>query len=40
MYPAPFDYVATESLDEALAVLAERGDEARCWRAGRASSRS
>ena len=34
MYPAPFDYVATESLDEALAVLAERGDEAKVLAGG------
>ena len=33
MYPAPFDYVATESLDEALAV-AERGDEAKVLAGG------
>jgi aerobic carbon-monoxide dehydrogenase medium subunit len=34
MYPAPFDYVATDSLDEALAVLAERGDEAKVLAGG------
>ena len=34
MYPAPFDYVATESLEEALAVLAERGDEAKVLAGG------
>ena len=34
MYPAAFDYVATDSLDEALAVLAERGDEAKVLAGG------
>jgi carbon-monoxide dehydrogenase medium subunit len=34
MYPAPFDYVATDTLDEALAVLAERGDEAKVLAGG------
>ena len=34
MYPAPFDYVATESLEEALAVLGEHGDEAKVLAGG------
>jgi aerobic carbon-monoxide dehydrogenase medium subunit len=34
MYPAPFDYVAPTSLDEALAALADRGDEARVLAGG------
>ena len=29
MKPAPFDFIAAESLDEALAALAELGDDAR-----------
>jgi carbon-monoxide dehydrogenase medium subunit len=32
--PAPFDYVAPKSLDEALAILAERGDEAKILAGG------
>ena len=34
MYPAPFDYVAPRSLDEAIAELSERGDEARVLAGG------
>jgi aerobic carbon-monoxide dehydrogenase medium subunit len=34
MYPARFDYEAPETLEEALAVLAERGDEARVLAGG------
>ena len=34
MYPAPFDYVATESLEEALAVLAEHGEDAKVLAGG------
>src|SRR4030095_13005247 len=34
MYPARFDYDAPTTLDEALAVLAERGDEARVLAGG------
>jgi CO/xanthine dehydrogenase FAD-binding subunit len=34
MKPPPFDYVRAESLDEALAVLAERGDEAKVLAGG------
>jgi len=34
MYPASFAYVAPTSLDEALAVLAERGDEAKVLAGG------
>ncbi len=34
MKPAPFDYVAPDSLEEALAVLAEHGDEAKILAGG------
>src|SRR4051794_36835718 len=34
MYPASFDYIAPTTLDEALAVLAERGDEAKVLAGG------
>ncbi len=34
MKPAPFDYTAPDSLDEALSVLAEHGDEARVLAGG------
>jgi carbon-monoxide dehydrogenase medium subunit len=34
MYPSRFDYVAPASLDEALAILAERGDEAKVLAGG------
>ena len=34
MKPAPFDYVRTECLEEAVAVLAEHGDEARVLAGG------
>lgn len=34
MYPAPFEYVAPRSLDEALATLAEHGDEAKLMAGG------
>ena len=34
MYPSRFDYVAPTSLDEALAVLAERGDDAKVLAGG------
>ncbi|MCY4396608.1 MAG: FAD binding domain-containing protein [Rhodospirillaceae bacterium] len=34
MKPAPFDYVRAESVDEAVAVLAEHGDEARVLAGG------
>lgn len=34
MYPSPFDYTAPASLDEALSVLAERGDEAKVLAGG------
>jgi carbon-monoxide dehydrogenase medium subunit len=34
MYPSAFDYVAPRSLDEALGVLGERGDEARVLAGG------
>jgi len=34
MKPAPFDYVAPATLDEALAVLVERGDEAKVLAGG------
>lgn len=34
MKPAPFDYVAPRSLDEALAILVERGDEAKVLAGG------
>jgi aerobic carbon-monoxide dehydrogenase medium subunit len=34
MYPASFDYIAPSTLDEALAVLAERGDEAKVLAGG------
>ncbi|HEX9644932.1 MAG TPA: xanthine dehydrogenase family protein subunit M [Acidimicrobiia bacterium] len=34
MYPSAFDYVAATTLDEALAALAERGDEARVLAGG------
>jgi len=34
MYPAEFDYVAPTTLDEVLAVLAERGDEAKVLAGG------
>lgn len=34
MYPAKFDYLAPESLDEALAILAERGDEVKILAGG------
>jgi len=34
MYPSPFDYLAPRSLEEALAVLGERGDEAKALAGG------
>jgi carbon-monoxide dehydrogenase medium subunit len=34
VYPSAFDYVAAESLDEALAVLAEHGDDAKVLAGG------
>lgn len=34
MYPAKFDYVAPESLDEALSILAERGDDVKILAGG------
>ncbi len=34
MIPAPFDYVRAESIDEAVAALAERGDEAKVLAGG------
>jgi len=34
MYPAPFDYVAPTSIEEALAALAERGEEGRVLAGG------
>jgi aerobic carbon-monoxide dehydrogenase medium subunit len=34
MYPAKFDYLAPESLDEALSTLAERGDEVKILAGG------
>lgn len=34
MYPAKFDYLAPESLDEALSILAERGDEVKILAGG------
>lgn len=34
MYPSKFDYLAPESLEEALAVLAERGDEVKILAGG------
>ena len=34
MKPAPFDYVAPSSLEEALAILVERGDEAKVLAGG------
>jgi carbon-monoxide dehydrogenase medium subunit len=34
MYPAPFDYVAPGSVDEVLAALKERGDEAKLMAGG------
>ena len=34
MYPAAFDYLAPTSLDEALGILAERGDEAKVMAGG------
>jgi aerobic carbon-monoxide dehydrogenase medium subunit len=34
MYPAPFDYVAPRSIDEALAALAEHGEEGRVLAGG------
>lgn len=34
MYPSRFDYMAPASLDEALAILAERGDEAKVLAGG------
>ncbi|HUF14363.1 MAG TPA: xanthine dehydrogenase family protein subunit M [Acidimicrobiia bacterium] len=34
MYPAKFDYLAPESMDEALAILAERGDEVKILAGG------
>jgi carbon-monoxide dehydrogenase medium subunit len=34
MYPSRFDYVAPSSLDEALAILAERGDDAKVLAGG------
>src|SRR3954465_15845232 len=34
MYPARFDYIAPTTIDEALAVLAERGDEVKVLAGG------
>lgn len=34
MYPAKFDYLAPETLDEALSILAERGDEVKILAGG------
>ena len=34
MYPAPFDYVAPESLEQALALLAEHGEDAKVLSGG------
>jgi aerobic carbon-monoxide dehydrogenase medium subunit len=34
MYPAPFEYVAAEALEEVVSVLAERGDEAKVLSGG------
>lgn len=34
MYPAKFDYLAPDSLDEALSILAERGDEVKILAGG------
>lgn len=34
MYPAKFDYLAPESLDEAISILAERGDEVKILAGG------
>jgi carbon-monoxide dehydrogenase medium subunit len=34
MYPAKFDYLAPENLDEALSILAERGDEVKILAGG------
>lgn len=34
MYPAPFEYVRAESVDQALALLAEHGDEAKLLAGG------
>ncbi len=34
MYPAKFDYLAPESLDEALSILADRGDEVKILAGG------
>lgn len=34
MYPAPFDYIAAGSLDEAVGLLAEHGDEAKVLSGG------
>src|SRR5438128_1232597 len=34
MKPAPFDYLAPASLDEALEILAQRGDEAKVLAGG------
>ncbi len=34
MYPAKFDYLAPESLDDALSILAERGDEVKILAGG------
>ncbi len=39
MYPSRFDYVVPQSVGEAVSLLAEHGDEGRCWRVARASSR-
>src|SRR5438477_8570741 len=34
MYPAPFDYLVARSVEEALAMLAERGEEAKVLAGG------
>ena len=34
MYPAKFDYLVPESLDEAISILAERGDEVKILAGG------
>ena len=36
MIPGQFEYHAPSTLDEALALLAEHGSDARCWPAARA----
>ncbi|MBT4425406.1 MAG: carbon monoxide dehydrogenase, partial [Rhodospirillaceae bacterium] len=38
MKPAPFDYIAPESVEEALAVLAEAGEDARILAGGQTLS--